>query len=214
MKAERNEVGKSIGAEGRLFRREDGPGSEFQVVGQGKPVFSGELLIGLTGDEIQSKDGSVHLRLLKYFNSPLPVMEPAVVLHPAGEADLSFTLERGMVEFTNAKPKGTARVRIEAHGETWEVALEEPGAKMLVEYYSGWPEGARFRKKPGPKDVPLAHMTFLVLKGPADMRHNGRQLAMSASARSGRHRVGQRHRHGRQPDEARRLAGLGSSAEG
>ena len=116
-------------AQGRLFRREGGPGGEFQAVGQGKPVFAEELLIGLTGDEIESKRyRAADLRLLKYFNSPLPVMEPAVVLHPAGEADLDFKeLERGMVEFSNAKPKVAARVRIEWRGETWEVVLEEPG---------------------------------------------------------------------------------------
>ena len=179
-KPDREEAGKSIGAAGRLFVREGGPASPFKVVGQGEAVYPGDLLIGLTGDEVESKDRAVHLRLLKYFNSPLPVMEPAVTLHPAGDSDLDFTLERGMVEFSNAKPTGAARVRIEARGGKWEVVLEEPGAKMLVEFYSGWPKGARFHKNPGPKDAPLARMTFLVLKGQIDLRHEGRQVAMNA----------------------------------
>ena len=50
-----------------------------------------------------------------------------------------------------------------------------------MEYDSGWPEGRRtFPQETGAEDVPLVAMTFLVLKGPADMEHAGRQVAMSA----------------------------------
>ncbi len=179
-KDERVEVGTSVGLPGRLYSREGGPKDAWQLVGDKAPVFADDLLIGLTGDEIESADGAVHLRLLKYFNSPLPVMEPAVTLHKSADSDLDFTLERGMVEFWNAKPKGSARVRLRARGETWEATLEEPGARVLVEFYSCWPKGARFKKKPGPKDVPLAQMTFLVLQGQMDLEHGGKLLAMSA----------------------------------
>ncbi len=176
----RNAVGKSVGLPGRLYSRAGGPGNPWQLVGDKGPVFSDDLLIGLLGSEIESPDGAVRLRLLKYFNSPLPVMEPAVTLHKSGDSDLDFTLERGMVEFWNAKPQGGARVRIRARGETWEVVLEEPGARVLVEFYSCWPKGARFKKNPGPKDVPLAQMTFLVLQGQVDLKHSDKELAMSA----------------------------------
>ena len=173
-------VGKSIGLPGRLFSREGGPKNLWQPVGDKAAVFSDDLLIGLLADEIETTDGAVHFRLLKYFNSPLPVLEPAASLHQSAGFDLDFTLERGMVEVWNAKPKGSARIQIRARGETWEAVLEEPGAKLLVEFYSGWPKGARFTKKPGPKDVPIARMTFLVLNGQVDLKHGGKQLAMSA----------------------------------
>jgi uncharacterized protein (TIGR03000 family) len=176
----RDEVGKSVGLPDRLFRREGGPKSPWQPVGDKKAVYADDLLIGLPGDEIETADGSVRLRLLKYFNSPLPVMEPAATLHQTAGFDLGFTLERGIVEFWNTKPKGAARVQISARGETWEVVLEEPGSRLLVEFYSAWPKGARFTLKPGPKDAPLARMTFLVLKGEVDLKHAGKQLAMSA----------------------------------
>ena len=179
-KAERVEVGKSVGLPGRLFSREGGPGAPWRPVGDKAPVFADDLLIGLTGDEIETPDGSVHLSLLKYFNSPLPVMEPAATLHKGAGFDLDFTLERGMVEFWNAKPKGAAHVRLRARGETWEVVLEEPGSRLLVEFYSAWTPGARFKKNPGPKDAPVARMTFLVLKGAADLVYAGKQVALSA----------------------------------
>ena len=179
-KAEGTEVGKSVGLPGRLFSREGGPGGSWRPVGDKAPVFADELLIGLNGDEIESTDGSVHLRLLKYFNSPMPVMEPAVTPHKNPGFDLDFTLQRGMVEFWNAKPKGGARVQIHARGETWQAVLEEPGSRMLVEYYSAWPPGVPFKKNPGPKAAPVARMTFLVLKGAADLVYAGREVAMSA----------------------------------
>ena len=173
-------VGKSVGLPGRLFSREGGPGNPWRPVGEKAPVYADDLLIGLLGDEIETADGSVHWRLLKYFNSPLPVMEPAAAPHKAAGVDLDVTLERGFAEFWNGKEKGSARIRIRVRGEAWEATLEEPGARLLVELYSAWPKGVRFKKKPGPKDVPLAEMTFLVLKGQVDLEHAGKQLALAA----------------------------------
>jgi hypothetical protein len=175
----RAEVGKSVGPAGRLFHR-GRTTKAWEPVGDKETVASEDPLIGLPGGEIETRDGSVRLELLKLFNSPLPVLEPAVTLHRVADVDLAFTLERGMVEFWNAKAKGSANVQIRARGETWEVTLEEPGARMLVEYYSAWPKGARFKKDPRPMDVPLARMTFLVLKGQVDLKHAGTQVAMSA----------------------------------
>jgi len=174
------EVGKSVGPAGRLFHREGGAAKAWQPVGDKEAVASEDLLISLPGGEVESRDGSVHLELLKLFNSPLPVMEPAVTLHQATDADLAFTLERGMVEFWNTKAKGSAHVQIRARGEAWEAVLEKPGARMFVELYSAWPKGARFKKNPGPADAPLARVTFIVLKGQAALKHAGTQVAMSA----------------------------------
>ena len=80
-------------------------------MGDKAAVYADDLLIGLHGSECETKDGSVHFRLLKYFNSPLPVLEPAVTLHQSADFDLDFTLERGMVELWNSKPKGSAAFR-------------------------------------------------------------------------------------------------------
>jgi hypothetical protein len=173
-------VGKSVGPAGRLFHRGGGAAKAWEPVGDKEAVASEDLLISLPGGEIETRDGAVHLELLKLFNSPLPVMEPAVILHRAADADLAFTLERGMVEFWNTKPKGSARVQIRARGATWDATLVGPGARMLVEFYSAWPKGAHFKKTPGPADAPIARMTFLVLKGQVDLKCAGTQVAMSA----------------------------------
>ncbi len=179
-KDERKAVGKSVGLPGRLFSREGGPKSPWQPVGDKQAVHADDLLIGLPGDEIESADGSVHLRLLKYFNSPMPVLEPAATLHQVAGFDLAFTLERGMVEFWNTKSEGAARIQIHARDATWEVVLAGPGSRLLVELYSAWPKGARFTLKPGPKDAPLTRMTFLDLKGDVDLKQGGREVALSA----------------------------------
>ena len=153
-------------------------GKTWVPVGDKEAVASDDLLISLPGGEIESRDGGVHLELLKLFNSPLPVMEPAVTLHQAKDADLDFTWNAewsssGILSRREA-PRPDSRPRPDV-----EAALEEPGARMLVEFYSAWPKGARFKKTPGPADVPLARMTFLVLKGQVDLKHAGAQAAMT-----------------------------------
>src|SRR5262249_13398348 len=130
--------------------------------------------------EIQTKDGTVRLKLLKLFNSPLPVLEPAVILHGGFDYDMDFTLERGMAEIANGKQQGSACVQIRARDQEREAILKDPDWQLLVEYYSAWPKGARFKKNPGPTDVPIARMTFLVLKGNVDLRHEGTEVAMAA----------------------------------
>jgi uncharacterized protein (TIGR03000 family) len=179
-KGKRTEVAKYVGLPGRLYRREGGPKNPFQPVGDKETVNSEDLLIGIPGSEIETKDGTARLKLLKYFNSPLPVLEPAATLHAGVDYDMDFTLERGMVEVQNGKKEGSACVQIRARGEKWEAILKNPSDQMLVEMYSAWPPGARFTKKPGPKDVPLARMVFLVLKGQVELRHGGRDVAMAA----------------------------------
>ncbi|HVS39902.1 MAG TPA: TIGR03000 domain-containing protein [Gemmataceae bacterium] len=173
-------VGKSVGAPGRLIQRVGGPMGVWQPVPDKGPVYAEDTLIGLIGSEVETPDGTTRFRLLKYFNSPLPVLEPAVTIHQSTDYDLDLTLERGFVEIWNNKPQGSACVQIQARGEKWEAILDGKDSRMLVELYSCWPKGEPFKKEPGPKDVPLAQMTFLVLKGQAALKHNGKQLAMSA----------------------------------
>jgi len=173
-------VAKSVGPAGRLLRRDAGPQGSWRLVGDKEAVSAEERLIGLPGSEIETKDGTVRLKLLKYFNSPLPVLEPAVTLHGGVDYDLDFTLERGMVEIADGKPQGSACVKIRARDQAWEAILKDSTSRLLVEYYSAWPKGARFKKNPGPADVPIARMTFLVLQGQVELRHAGTEMAMAA----------------------------------
>jgi uncharacterized protein (TIGR03000 family) len=170
---------KSASDKGWLLRRPAGS-DKWEVVDKDASLSADDLVIGLPGAALEGPGGATRLRLLRPFDSPLPVMEPGVVLHKPDGADLDFTLDRGTVELTNLKKDGPARVRIRAREQVWDAVLDGPGATLLVQEYSCWPKGARFTKDPEPKDVPLAEVDFLVLKGAADLKAGGKQFALSA----------------------------------
>ncbi len=166
--APRGDAGTLESAKGTLLSRE-APGAQWHVIDSGGSVPAGDLLVGLPGAVVLGKHGSVALEFQTDFDSPLPVLECALTLNESDDGDLDFTLNRGRVDLTNRKKEGSARVRLHAHGETWEVTLAEPGASLAVELYGLWPRGSRFVKNPGPKDGPPAEMLFLVLHGQVDL---------------------------------------------
>lgn len=170
----------SAAPKGMLLRRDGPRGKPWQVVDDKETLHTGDLLLGLPGAGLTSKDGAVGVKLLTDFNSPLPILEPAVVLHSAKGADLDFRLDRGMVEVTNRKEKGPARVRLRARDAAFDLDLDAPGATVLVQLYSCWPRGTPFVKDPGPKDQPVAQMIFLVLKGQVELTYEGRHQALNA----------------------------------
>jgi hypothetical protein len=177
--AERVAAGVSLSTKGMILTREN-PKADWQVVADKGELYTGDLVLGLPGSAVQTKDGAVRLSLLADFHSPLPVLEPAVVLHSAKDADLDFTLERGRVNITNAKESGSARVRIHVWGEPWEATLEGPGARLAAEVVGRWPPGTRFRRAPGTRDVPSAELLFLVLHGNVDLKHKGVTFGLTA----------------------------------
>lgn len=176
---QRTPVGKLESAKGTLLSRES-PQAKWQVVDSGADLYAGDLLVGLPGAVVAVNGGAVALAFQTDFDSPLPVLECALVLHQAGDRDADVTLDRGRVDLTNRKKEGSARVRLRSHGETWQVGLAEPGTGLAAEVYGRWPRGSRFVKEPGPKDVPWAEMLFLVLKGGVDLRFQGEQLRLKA----------------------------------
>jgi hypothetical protein len=175
----REPAATSLSTKGMLLRRET-PKSSWQVVDEKETLNSGDLLIGVSGTSLQSKNGAVGLKLRVDFDSPLPILEPAVVLHPAGEFDLDFTLDRGRVDVSNLKQSGSARVRMRAWGKTWEITLVAPGSSLAVELLGRWRPGTRFSPKPEAKDVPVAQMLFLVLAGEVYLKHEGTQQILTA----------------------------------
>jgi hypothetical protein len=138
--------------------------------------------VGLPGAALDSSNGAVRLQLLTDVDqrSPYPVLEAAVRLHQTPGVDLDFTLDRGRVDVTNNKEKGMARVRIRAHGQTWEAVLRQPQTRLALELYGRWPRGVPFTTKPGPADVPAADLLFLVLRGEVDLKYGPNQYALSA----------------------------------
>jgi hypothetical protein len=172
-------VARLEAARGTLLSRET-PQAPWQVVDPAAAVNSGHVLVGMPGAVLTTRDGAVGLEFQTDFDSPLPVLECALILHRNPEFDLDLTLDRGRVDLTNRKKEGAARICLHCHGEIWQITLPEPGASLAAEVYGRWPRGSRFVKEPGPKEVPWAEMLFLVLKGQADLRFGGTQYLLSA----------------------------------
>jgi hypothetical protein len=167
----REAAGTSVSAKGTLLRREH-PGADWKVVEAKQALAGGDLLLGLPGAALESKNGAVRLTLLSDFESPLPVLEPGVILHSNPDFDLDFTLDRGRVEVANTKDKGPARVRVRAWGNSWEATLAAPGARLAVAVFARWRPGSRFATNPGSQDAPSAEMVFLALAGEVDLKHD------------------------------------------
>jgi uncharacterized protein (TIGR03000 family) len=175
----RTPVGKLESARGTLLSRE-APQAMWQVVHAGGDVYAGDLPVGLPGAVVTVQGGAVALAFQTNFDSPLPVLECGLVLHPPSDGDADITLDRGWVNLTNRKKEGAARVRLRSHGETWQISLGEPEASVAAEVYGRWPRGSRFVKEPGPRDVPWAEMLFLGLNGQADLGFQGTHHRLSA----------------------------------
>jgi hypothetical protein len=179
--AERQEIGKLVSPHGTLFSRTK-PGEAWQIVPDKGAVYAGDLILGLPGAVLETGKGTIRLKFLGDLdrNSPNPIFEPAVVLHPSTERAVEVVLDRGRIELVNIKDKGEVRVGLQFHDQKWRATLEEPGASALVELYGRWARGTRFTTKPGPKDVPVADLTFLVRKGHVELRHHTHEHALSA----------------------------------
>ena len=117
---------------------------------------------------METNDGSVRLALSSDFDreTPLPILEPAIRLHHAGQGfDLDFTLERGRVDVINQKKEGSARIRIQILDRAVEVTLEKPGTRLALIVFGRWARAARFTTKPGPRDVPILDVIALAIQG-------------------------------------------------
>lgn len=176
----RTPVGKHVTATGTLLQRE--PGKAWQAVKESGQVSSGDMLVGLPGAAILSKDDAVRLELLSDLEgtSPFPVLEAAVVLHAPVKTDLDFTLDRGRVQVTNRKQKGPVLVRVRFAQELWELTLTDSGAAVGLELYGRWPRGVYFKKDANPPEAPTAELVLIALKGGVDVKYGNKQIALQS----------------------------------
>ncbi|MFL5245217.1 MAG: hypothetical protein ACJ8FY_24210 [Gemmataceae bacterium] len=179
---EKSAVAKNASAKGLLLRRDGGIGKPWIVLDEKESIPSGQLLLGLPGAMIDSANGAVHMNLRADLDqsSPHPIIENAVVLQENSKVDLDFVLDRGRVDVTNTKKQGAAQVRVHVRKQSFDLTLEEPGARAALEVYGRWPRGVRFTKTPGPKDVPTTELIFLVLAGQVNFKHETHTFAMKA----------------------------------
>jgi hypothetical protein len=177
-------AGKSTSPKGMILRREEAggkyvPDAKWAVVGSDESLPTDTLLVGLPGAEFDSADGNVQVRLLTDFDSPLPVLEPAVILHPAEKRDLDLTLDRGLIELVSKKKGEAAFVRVRVRGAVFDLTLYTAGSKASLLLAGGWPKGVPFKKDPGPKDVPALELIIIADKGEVDVRHDGHLSALN-----------------------------------
>jgi hypothetical protein len=154
----------------------------WHIVMHNQSLPANELLVGLPGAIVESKNGSVRLELLADLEkiSPYPVRESAVRLQHHANADLAVFLDRGRVEFINQKKTGPATVQVSVRQDTWDIGLDEPGARIALELYGRWPPGVPFSTAPNAKHEPTASLLFLVLHGRVTLKHSGEELALHA----------------------------------
>lgn len=155
----------------------------FTVLPTDAAFSSGALLVGLPGAELRSKNGAVSLTCRADFGgqSPLPILETAMIPHDGPGADLTFTLDRGRVDLANLKLTGSSTVRIRFRNNVWTVVLEKPGSRVAVETIGRWPPGTPLYKVDPPKDhAPAASVVLLVLAGTAQVSDGKVTLALMA----------------------------------
>lgn len=173
-----------------ILRRSPGENA-WQIVKRNQSLPAGELLVGLPGATLDSKNGSVRVELLADLErlSPYPIRECAIRLENNAGVDLAVTLDRGRVEFINHKKTGPATVRVFVRQDDWDVRLQEPGARIVLELYGRWPAGVPFSKPPPNPAIakvgksggePTASLLFMVLQGQVILRHKDEDLALHA----------------------------------
>jgi hypothetical protein len=179
--SKRAAVGKCISPTGALVRRE-AMGQPWHVVEEDDTLHSGDLLLGMPGAKLESRDGAVQVVFWTDLTgtSPSPVVETAVILHDRAGVDLDLTLDRGRVALVNHKKDGPAHVRLHVRQASWDLSLATPETAIALELFGRWPRGTRFTTKPGPNDVPTANLTFLVGKGEVMLDHDGVEHRMHA----------------------------------
>jgi len=174
---------KCTSADGTLLSR-DGDGKDWRPVAKNVMVSSRDVLLALPGMKavVETEPRGVELAL--YGNmpqlSPSPVLESEIMLHDTRAYDLDFTLREGRVVLTNAKEKGPARVWVRLPGFSWQLTLQEPGARVGLEIYGRWPYGVRFSKEPKAGEGPTKALTLLVLSGRAELQTDTHSYELSA----------------------------------
>ncbi|HUR53950.1 MAG TPA: hypothetical protein VMZ71_07455 [Gemmataceae bacterium] len=178
-------AGKCTSPAASFAARQTG-GTAFDVLKENAELSTGDMLVTLPGATLESKNGAVSVKSLADYDSksPLPILETALSLNPAGEADLDFTLDRGRVDITNKKAAGAAVVVVRFWDQTWRVSLDTPGTRVALELCGRWPSGTRFKipeaKEAKPTAAPNASLILLVLSGEARADVGGVTLGLKA----------------------------------
>jgi hypothetical protein len=129
-----------------------------------REVFTADPLLSLPGyrSTVDLANGvrlTLWGHLPELFPETAPLRESEVVLHASKRFDLDLTLRRGRILVTNAKPAGSAQVRVRFdnptnpdHKEFWDLTLQDKGAEVLLEKSSTLPPDGKFRRNAKDRD--------------------------------------------------------------
>jgi hypothetical protein len=156
-------------------------GGSWKSIAANTAVPTDAPLVSLFDSTLTSANGGVTVRLAAdpAQRGPFPILESAVIVHPDSKHDLAVTPLRGLMVLSNTKKQGAATVRITTFGETVEVTLKEPGAKLALEIYSRHAPGAPNLDDPK-KDDPIQHLFFIALVGETLLSCNERTITLHA----------------------------------
>jgi len=182
--ANRIPVARCLGKDGSVLILAKGS-STWRPAKQEEELFAGDLILSGAGVSIENLEKTVKLTFRGDIagTSPLPIRETAIRLLPKKEGvDFSVDFDRGRIELTNTKEKGSAKCSVtlfddEDHGQ---VKLNEPGSTCSMEELGRWPKGSHF--KPSSKELihPVYDLIYVALKGTSEVSDHGITHFMSA----------------------------------
>lgn len=174
-------VAKNASPSGALLSR-DGNGTDWRPVAKSVMVSSRDVLLVLPGMRAVVETEPAGAALTLHGNmpqlTPSPVLESEVILHDSRAYDLDFTLLEGRVTILNSKEKGPARVWVRLPGFSWQLTLQEPGARVGLEVYGRWPYGVGFSKES--HAGPTKAVDLLMLDGSAELQTDTHTYQLSA----------------------------------
>ncbi len=177
-------VARCLSKDGSLLVLEQGS-STWKSAKHEEELFAGDLILSGAGTVIENIDKSVRLTFRGDIagSSPLPIRETAIRLLPKKEGfEFSVDFERGRIELTNTKEKGSALCQVtlfddEEHGL---VKLIEPGSTCSLEELGRWPKGTHFNPQSKESIKPVYDLVYVALKGSSEVSDHGVTHFMSA----------------------------------
>ena len=182
--AKRVSVARCLGKDGSLLILAKGS-STWKPAKHEEELFAGDLIISGAGVSIENLEKTVKLTFRGDIagTSPLPIRETAIKLLPKKVGcDFSVDFERGRIELSNTKEKGSVKCSVtlfddEDHGQ---VVLNEPGSTCSMEELGRWPKGTHFNPLSKEEVKPIYDLVYVALKGTSEVSDHGVTHFMSA----------------------------------
>lgn len=177
-------LARSLSKDGSLLVMPKGS-SSWKTAKHEEEFYEGDMIISGAGTSIENIEKTVKLTFRGDIagTSPLPIRETAIILLPKKEGvDFSVDFERGRIELTNTKDKGSVfcQVSLFDDREHGQVKLIEPGSTCSLEELGRWPKGTHFNPQSKDEVKPVYDLIYVALKGTSEVSDHGVTHFMSA----------------------------------